>query len=83
MNPSHCCGSCWSTTTRSSADGIKLLLADTDDVVVCAEAGSAREAVAVAAQALPDVIVMDVRLSDGTGIEATRDIRARRPRPRC
>jgi two-component system response regulator DevR len=60
-------------------DGIKLLLADTDDVIVCAEASSAREAVAVAAQALPDVIVMDVRLQDGSGIEATRDIRAARP----
>jgi DNA-binding NarL/FixJ family response regulator len=60
-------------------DGIKLLLADTTDVVVCAEAGSAREAVAVAARALPDVIVMDVRLSDGSGIQATRDIRAARP----
>jgi DNA-binding NarL/FixJ family response regulator len=35
--------------------------------------------VAVAARALPDVIVMDVRLSDGSGIEATRDIRAVRP----
>ena len=60
-------------------DGIKLLLADTADVVVCAEASTAREAVAVAAQALPDVIVMDVRLQDGSGIEATRDIRAARP----
>jgi DNA-binding NarL/FixJ family response regulator len=60
-------------------DGIKLLLADTEDVVVCAEASSAREAVAVAASALPDVIVMDVRLGDGSGIEATRDIRAARP----
>jgi two-component system, NarL family, response regulator DevR len=60
-------------------DGIKLLLADAEDVVVCAEAGSVREAVAVAAQSLPDVIVMDVRLSDGSGIEATRDIRAARP----
>jgi two-component system response regulator DevR len=60
-------------------DGIKLLLNDTEDVVVCAEAGSARAAVAVAARALPDVIVMDVRLSDGSGIEATRDIRAARP----
>jgi two-component system, NarL family, response regulator DevR len=60
-------------------DGIRLLLANTEDVVVCAEAGSAREAVAVAAQALPDVIVMDVRLSDGSGIQATRDIRAARP----
>jgi DNA-binding NarL/FixJ family response regulator len=52
-------------------DGIKLLLSDTTDVVAGAEASSAREAVAVAAQALPDVIVMDVRLSDGSGIEAT------------
>jgi two-component system, NarL family, response regulator DevR len=60
-------------------DGIKLLLADTTDVVICAEASSAREAVAVAARALPDVIVMDVRLQDGSGIEATRDIRAARP----
>ena len=60
-------------------EGIKLLLADTEDVVVCAEASSAREAVAVAAQSLPDVIVMDVRLQDGSGIEATRDIRAARP----
>jgi two-component system, NarL family, response regulator DevR len=60
-------------------DGIRLLLNQAEDVVVCAEASSAREAVAVAAQALPDVIVMDVRLQDGSGIEATRDIRAARP----
>ena len=60
-------------------DGIRLLLAKAEDLVVCAEASTAREAVAVAAQALPDVIVMDVRLSDGSGIEATRDIRAARP----
>jgi DNA-binding NarL/FixJ family response regulator len=60
-------------------DGIRLLLHEVEDVVVCAEASSAREAVALAARALPDVIVMDVRLSDGSGIEATRDIRAARP----
>src|SRR4029453_1910264 len=60
-------------------DGIKLLLADTEDVVVCAEASSARQAVAVAAQSLPDVIVMDVRLQDGSGIEAPPDTRAARP----
>ena len=64
-------------------DGIKLLLADVPDVVVCAEASTARDAVAVAAQALPDVIVMDVRLSDGSGIEATRDIRAVGPARAC
>jgi two-component system, NarL family, response regulator DevR len=60
-------------------DGVKLLLADVEDVVVCAEASTARDAVAIAAQALPDVVVMDVRLQDGSGIEATRDLRAARP----
>jgi two-component system, NarL family, response regulator DevR len=60
-------------------DGIKALLARSDDIVVCAEAGTVRDAVAEAERALPDVIVMDVRLQDGSGIEATRDIRARRP----
>src|SRR6266536_2953788 len=60
-------------------DGIKALLAGTEDIVVCAEAGSVRQAVAEAERALPDVIVMDVRLSDGSGIEAARDIRAQRP----
>jgi two-component system, NarL family, response regulator DevR len=60
-------------------DGIKALLAGAEDVVVCAEAGSVRGAVAEAGRALPDVVVMDVRLSDGSGIEATRDIRAQRP----
>jgi two-component system, NarL family, response regulator DevR len=60
-------------------DGIKALLAGSEDIVVCAEAGTVRDAVAEAERALPDVIVMDVRLSDGSGIEATRDIRAQRP----
>ena len=60
-------------------DGIRALLVGAEDIVVCAEAGSVREAVAEAERALPDVIVMDVRLSDGSGIEATREIRANRP----
>jgi DNA-binding NarL/FixJ family response regulator len=50
-----------------------------DDIVVTTEAGSVREAVDEAARTRPDVIVMDVRLSDGSGIEATREIRANRP----
>jgi two-component system, NarL family, response regulator DevR len=59
--------------------GIRALLEAADDIVVCAEASSAREAVATADRVLPDVIVMDVKLQDGSGIEATRDIRAARP----
>src|ERR687887_457791 len=60
-------------------DGIKALLSGTEDIVIAAEAGSVHEAVAAAERTQPDVVVMDVRLPDGSGIEATRDIRAQRP----
>jgi two-component system response regulator DevR len=59
--------------------GIRALLQQTDDIIVTAEAGTVREAVDEAARARPDVVVMDVRLADGSGIEATREIRARHP----
>ena len=59
--------------------GIKALLAGATDIAVTAEACSAHDAVNQAERSSPDVVVMDVRLSDGSGIEATRDIRARRP----
>src|SRR5438034_8220350 len=62
--------------------GIAALLKATDDIVVCAEAGSVREAIDEAERSRPDVVVMDVRLTDGSGIEATREIRARRPATR-
>ena len=60
--------------------GVKALLQATDDIVVTAEAGSVREAVDEADRTRPDVVVMDVRLADGSGIEATREIRARHPK---
>jgi len=60
-------------------NGIRAMLDAQDDIVVTTEAGSVREAVDEAARTRPDVVVMDVRLSDGSGIEATREIRANRP----
>ncbi|HSL10262.1 MAG TPA: response regulator transcription factor [Actinomycetota bacterium] len=60
-------------------DGIRAMLQAEDDIVVTAEAGTVREAVDEADRTRPDVIVMDVRLSDGSGIEATREIRAKHP----
>jgi DNA-binding NarL/FixJ family response regulator len=59
--------------------GIRAMLQATDDIVVTAEAASVRDAIDEAARSRPDVIVMDVRLTDGSGIEATRQIRADRP----
>ena len=61
-------------------DGVRALLQATDDIIVTAEAGSVREAVDEADRARPDVVVMDVRLVDGSGIEATREIRAKHPK---
>jgi two-component system, NarL family, response regulator DevR len=60
-------------------NGVKSLLHATDDIAVVAEASTVADAVKFAASSKPDVIVMDVRLADGSGIEATREIRAQRP----
>ena len=60
-------------------DGLRALLERSDDVVVCAEAGTMRQAVTRADRSLPDVIIMDVRLPDGSGVEATREIRTAHP----
>jgi len=60
-------------------DGIRAMLESQDDIVVTSEAGTVRDAIDEAARTRPDVIVMDVRLTDGSGIEATREIRAARP----
>jgi two-component system, NarL family, response regulator DevR len=59
--------------------GVKSMLEAQPDISVVAEAGSVQEAIGKASAVRPDVVVMDVRLTDGSGIEATREIRARRP----
>ena len=59
---------------------MKALLQANDDIVVTAEAGTVRDAIDEADRTRPDVVVMDVRLADGSGIEATREIRARHPK---
>ncbi len=59
--------------------GLRTLLERREGFSVVADAGSVAEAVAAAKQTQPDVIVMDVRLPDGTGVEACREIRSDRP----
>jgi DNA-binding NarL/FixJ family response regulator len=62
--------------------GVRDLLGGLQDMTACGEAGSIREALVAVERTLPDVILMDIRLADGTGIQATREIRARRPQTR-
>lgn len=58
--------------------GLKALLNSDLTVEVVGEAGSADQAVRVAAERQPDVVVMDVRMPGRSGIEACREIRAGR-----
>ena len=55
--------------------GLKSLLDVEDDISVVAEASSGREAVDMAKIYMPNVVVMDVRMPDGGGVEACREIR--------
>ncbi len=61
-------------------NGIKALLENESGITIAGEAGGVKEAVERAEWARPDVVVMDVRLADGSGIEATREIRAKLPK---
>lgn len=59
--------------------GLVMLISRQDGLVVAGEAGTAEEAVERARELLPDVVVLDIRLPDGSGVEACRDIRAENP----
>jgi len=60
-------------------EGLRTLIGRQKDMAVVGEAGTTAEAIETAAKAKPDVIIMDVRLPDGSGVEACRTIREARP----
>lgn len=59
--------------------GLRALLEAEGDIEVVAEADSGKSAVSLASAHQPDVVVMDVRMPDGSGVEACRAIRDERP----
>ena len=59
--------------------GLVALLDRRDAFQVVGEAGTVEEALAVVRRMQPDLVIMDVRLPDGSGIEACRDIRSEMP----
>ena len=84
-------------TADESQRPLRLLVVDDHEVVrqglvslldrrsgfeVVAQAGTVAESIALAARHEPDLVIMDVRLPDGSGIEACREIRAARPATR-
>ena len=56
--------------------GLRVLIADCPDLDVVGEAGTGAQAVQLARQARPDVVVMDIRMPGMDGIEATQMITA-------
>ena len=59
--------------------GLADLLSERREFTVVGEAGTVHEAIEVARRVEPDVVVLDLRLPDGSGVEACRAIRDDRP----
>jgi DNA-binding NarL/FixJ family response regulator len=60
-------------------NGLKAMLDAEDDLEVVGEAGTVEEAIRRVGFDEPDVVILDVRLPDGSGVEACREIRTRWP----
>jgi DNA-binding NarL/FixJ family response regulator len=62
--------------------GLRVILESQDDIEVVGEAGDGREALELARSLAPDVILMDVRMPEVDGIEATRRLLVNPDAPR-
>lgn len=63
----------------SLRDGLASILQSQPDLTVVAEAGTGREAVEKAKSFLPDVMIVDLRMPDGDGIQTIKELAASHP----
>src|SRR2546430_5046612 len=61
------------------AEGLAALINDQQDMTVVGQAGSVADSIARAAELMPDLVLIDFRLTDGTGADAATGIRQLRP----
>ena len=64
---------------KITRDGLKSLLESQSNMIVIGEAENGRQAVRLAVDLVPDVVVMDINMPELNGIEATRQIVAELP----
>ena len=62
--------------------GVRALIDDEPGMEVVGEAGTVQEAVSLVNELLPDVVVLDMRLPDGHGVDACRQIKTDFPETR-
>lgn len=62
--------------------GLRTVLHNHHGIVVVGDAGTKADAMRAITGLRPDIVLMDVRLPDGSGVEACRDILARHPKTR-
>lgn len=61
------------------AEGLAALINDQKDMKVVGQAGTVADSIAQAAELKPDLVLVDFRLTDGTGADAAAAIRQMRP----
>ena len=59
--------------------GLRAVLQERAEIAVVGEAGTVQSGIEEAARLQPDIVVMDLRLPDGSGVEACREIRSQSP----
>ncbi len=63
--------------------GVADLLNDEDDLTVIGQAASVSEALARIPALMPDVVLLDIRLPDGNGVELCRELKSKLPELNC
>lgn len=59
--------------------GLRRMIETEADLVVCGEVQTEREARAAIRALVPDVVIVDISLAQGDGLELVRDVHAQRP----
>jgi DNA-binding NarL/FixJ family response regulator len=61
-------------------EGLGMVINQQQDLVVCGEAGNAPGGLTAVAKCHPDVVIVDISLEEGSGLDLIKDIHARQPK---